>query len=168
MRPQRLVLSAFGSYADRTGDRFYGQKGGLVPISGDTGAGKTTIFDAITYALYDKTSGGERSGGMMRSQYAKSAQETYVEFTFSYAGESYKVRRNPEYRITRELKNGKIRGAEGSRRGGATLPVECFSREKKCDGRKTGGDYRTDGETVYADRDDRAGGFPEASLHEVG
>ena len=131
MRPQRLVLSAFGSYADRTEIDFTGQKGGLFLISGDTGAGKTTIFDAITYALYDKTSGGERSGGMMRSQYAKSAQETYVEFTFSYAGESYKVRRNPEYRITRELKNGKIREQKVPAGVELTLPDGSVFPEKK-------------------------------------
>lgn len=131
MRPQRLVLSAFGSYADRTEIDFTGQKGGLFLISGDTGAGKTTIFDAITYALYDKTSGGERSGGMMRSQYAKSAQETYVEFTFSYARECYKVRRNPEYRITRELKNGKIREQKVPAGVELTLPDGSVFPEKK-------------------------------------
>lgn len=109
MRPERLVLSAFGSYAERTEIDFAAQKSGLFLISGDTGSGKTTIFDAITYALYNKTSGGERSGAMMRSQYAKPTQETFVEFTFSYAGERYTVKRNPEYKITRELKNGKSR-----------------------------------------------------------
>ena len=109
MRPEKLVLSAFGSYAERTEIDFTVQKNGLFLISGDTGSGKTTIFDAITYALYGRTSGGERSGAMMRSQYAKPTQETYVEFTFSYAGERYVVKRNPEYKITRELKNGKSR-----------------------------------------------------------
>ena len=78
-------------------------------ISGDTGAGKTTIFDAMMYALYNKTSGGERSGSMMRSQYARSSQETYVEFSFIYAKERYSVRRNPEYKLTRTLKNGKVK-----------------------------------------------------------
>lgn len=107
MRPEKLVMSAFGSYAGRTEIDFTKQRGGLFLITGDTGAGKTTIFDAITYALYNQTSGGERNGAMMRSQYAKPADETYVEFSFSYADASYRVRRNPEYRITKQLKNGK-------------------------------------------------------------
>ena len=82
MKPKRLVMSAFGSYAERTEIDFTKQQGGLFLITGDTGAGKTTIFDAITYALYNQTSGGERNGNMMRSQYAKAEEETYVEFTF--------------------------------------------------------------------------------------
>lgn len=109
MRPERLVLSAFGSYAQRVEIDFTEQKSGLFLICGDTGAGKTTLFDAIMYALYNKTSGGARSGAMMRSQYAKPAQETYVSFSFFYAGEHYCVKRNPEYRIMRKLKNGKTK-----------------------------------------------------------
>lgn len=107
MKPEKLVMSAFGSYAGRTEIDFTNQSGGLFLITGDTGAGKTTIFDAITYALYNQTSGGERNGAMMRSQYTKPADETYVEFSFSYAGASYRVRRNPDYKITKQLKNGK-------------------------------------------------------------
>ena len=80
MRPLALTMSAFGSYAGKTEIDFSGQEQGLFLITGDTGAGKTTIFDAITYALYNQTSGGERNGNMMRSQYAKDSVETYVEF----------------------------------------------------------------------------------------
>ncbi len=109
MKPEKLILSAFGSYAGRTEIDFTAQTGGLFLITGDTGAGKTTIFDAITYALYGEASGGGKSGAMMRSQYAKSVTETYVEFFFLYAGEAYRVRRNPEYKIVKELKNGKLR-----------------------------------------------------------
>lgn len=107
MRPRKLILSAFGSYAGRTEIDFTGQKSGLFLITGDTGAGKTTIFDAITYALYNETSGGERNGAMMRSQYASPTLQTYVEFEFEYAGEVYHIKRNPDYKITKEFKNGK-------------------------------------------------------------
>lgn len=106
MKPEKLVMSAFGSYAGRTEIDFTKQSGVFL-ITGDTGAGKTTIFDAITYALYNQTSGGERNGAMMRSQYAKPTDATYVEFSFSYAGASYRVRRNPDYKVIKQLKNGR-------------------------------------------------------------
>lgn len=131
MRPEKLVMSAFGSYAGRTEIDFTAAKNGLFLISGDTGSGKTTIFDAITYALYGKTSGGERSGAMMRSQYAALAQETFVEFAFFYAGAHYHVRRNPEYRITRELKNGKIKEQKVPAGVELTMPDGSVFPEKK-------------------------------------
>ena len=68
MRPVRLTMSAFGSYAGVQKIDFTKIHSGLFLITGDTGAGKTTIFDAIMYALYDRTSGGRRDGNMMRSQ----------------------------------------------------------------------------------------------------
>ena len=79
MRPIKLIISAFGPYAECETIDFekLGNKG-LYLITGDTGAGKTTIFDGIAYALYDETSGGERSGSMMRSQFADAKTETYV------------------------------------------------------------------------------------------
>ena len=104
MKPIILTMSAFGSYAKETVVDFRDRQSGLFLITGDTGAGKTTIFDAITYALYDETSGGERNGNMMRSQYALPQTETYVELTFLYRNETYTVRRNPDYYITKELK----------------------------------------------------------------
>ena len=131
MKPEKLILSAFGSYAGRTEIDFTVQTGGLFLITGDTGAGKTTIFDAITYALYGEASGGGRSGAMMRSQYAKSVTETYVEFSFLYAGESYRVRRNPEYKIVKELKNGKLREQKVPAVVELTLPDGTVYPEKR-------------------------------------
>lgn len=98
MRPLRLVVSAFGPYAGRT-ELNMEQLGrrGLYLITGDTGAGKTTLFDAITYALYGEPSGGNRDASMLRSQYAAPDTPTEVELTFSYSGQTYRVRRNPEY-----------------------------------------------------------------------
>lgn len=110
MRPIKLIISAFGSYGKQEAPiDFTRVSGGLFLISGDTGAGKTTIFDAISYALYGKTSGGERSGNMMRSHYADPAQETYVEFTFDYDGQMYTVHRNPAYYVEKTKKNGETK-----------------------------------------------------------
>ena len=111
MRPVKLIMSAFGSYAGKTEIDFTEIPNGLFLITGDTGAGKTTVFDAITYALYDRTSGGTRDGNMMRSQYAGEETDTYVEYTFLYQKKEYKIRRNPEY-----LRLGKRRYADGSPR----------------------------------------------------
>lgn len=109
MRPVRLELSAFGSYAEKTVIDFSEIPNGLFLITGDTGAGKTTIFDAITYALYGQTSGGKRDGNMMRSQYASEECETYVEFAFLYRNEIYTIRRNPEY-----MRVGKRKNSDGT------------------------------------------------------
>ncbi len=119
MKPEKLILSAFGSYAGRTKIDFTAQTGGLFLITGDTGAGKTTIFDAITYALYGEASGGGKSGAMMRSQYAKSVTETYVEFFFfCMRARRTACGRNPEYKIVKRIEKRKIAGAEGSGRRG--------------------------------------------------
>lgn len=131
MKPLTLIMSAFGSYAGKTTIDFSKQEQGIFLITGDTGAGKTTIFDAITYALYNQTSGGERNGSMMRSQYAKNGTETYVEFTFSYGGEIYKVRRNPDYRMMRQLKNGKSKEQKVAGSVELTLPDGTVFPEKK-------------------------------------
>ena len=98
MRPIRLVMSAFGPYAKRTEiDMDQLGTAGLYLITGNTGAGKTTIFDAITYALYGEPSGSSRTAGMMRSKYAAPEMPTQVELTFDYAGKQYIVKRHPEY-----------------------------------------------------------------------
>lgn len=105
MRPVRLTMSAFGSYAGAETIDFTGKQEGLFLITGDTGAGKTTVFDAITYALYGRTSGGRREGDMMRSHYAEETVTTFVEFTFQNRGESYTVYRQPEQQRRRRRKS---------------------------------------------------------------
>ena len=92
MRPLKLTIAGFGPYAgvqqlefDKLGT------GGLYLITGDTGAGKTTIFDAITFALFGEASGDSREPAMLRSKYAKGEDPTYVELVFAYDGKEYTV-----------------------------------------------------------------------------
>ena len=92
MKPEKLIMQAFGPYAGRQEVDFtiLGDSG-LYLITGPTGAGKTTIFDAITFALYGQTSGEERTAASMRSDYAAEKTETLVELTFPHRGKTYKV-----------------------------------------------------------------------------
>lgn len=98
MRPQKLTIAGFGPYAG-TQELDFSRLGtsGLYLITGDTGAGKTTIFDAITFALFGEASGTAREAAMLRSKYAKPEDPTLVELEFTYDGKCYTVRRNPEY-----------------------------------------------------------------------
>ena len=97
MRPIRLEMSAFGPYAGHTVVDFDKLgRSGLYLITGDTGAGKTTIFDGITYALYGEASGETRDSGMFRSKYAAPETPTEVSLTFAYGGREYTIKRNPE------------------------------------------------------------------------
>lgn len=97
MKPIELVMSAFGSYASEQVIDFRQHQHGLFLISGDTGAGKTTIFDALMFALYDTSSGGRKHGNMLRSRYATLEIKTWVKLTFEVRNEVYTVFRNPEY-----------------------------------------------------------------------
>ena len=98
MRPIKLVMSAFGPYASKTAiDLDKLGTSGLYLVTGDTGAGKTTIFDAITFALYGAPSGNNRESSMLRSKYADPDTPTEVELVFSYAEKEYYIKRNPEY-----------------------------------------------------------------------
>lgn len=111
MRPITLTMSAFGSYAGVEKIDFEKAGQGVFLITGDTGAGKTTIFDAIMYALYEQTSGGRRDGNMMRSQYADLNTKTYVDLEFEYKDEIYRIIRSPEYEreSKRKDKNGNVK-----------------------------------------------------------
>lgn len=97
MRPLKLTMSAFGSYGEKT-EIDFSQLDGLYIITGDTGAGKTTIFDAIVFALYGDTSGGIREPSMMRSDFAGDDTPTFVELEFLYRGKTYKTERSPSYK----------------------------------------------------------------------
>ena len=98
MRPLKLVMTGFESYKDRTEINFeeLGNRG-LYLITGDTGAGKTTIFDAITFALYGSPSGADRNVEMLRSHFADENTPTFVELDFEANGKKYHIKRNPEY-----------------------------------------------------------------------
>ena len=98
MRPLKLTIAGFGPYAGAQELDFEALgTSGLYLIAGDTGAGKTTIFDAITFALFGEASGDSRKADMLRSKYARAEDPTYVELTFTYGGQTYTVRRNPAY-----------------------------------------------------------------------
>ncbi|MGN1372543.1 MAG: AAA family ATPase [Candidatus Coproplasma sp.] len=122
MKPIKLVMSAFGPYADRTELDFtlLGDNG-VYLICGETGAGKTTIFDAIVFALFGKASGDSRQPEMFRSKYAQPNVPTFVELTFNYRGEEYTVVRNPEYErkkakgegVTKEAANATLTLPDG-------------------------------------------------------
>lgn len=110
MKPIKLIMCGFGPYAGEMPaidfTRF--EEKGLFLISGDTGAGKTTIFDAVCFALYGETSGTFRDTKNLRSEYAKETTETYVDFYFTHQGREYHVRRQPAYERKKQRGSGVI------------------------------------------------------------
>ena len=122
MRPLKLTMAGFGPYAGvQVLDFDCLGSSGLYLITGDTGAGKTTIFDAITFALFGEASGNNRDSTMLRSKYAKDDAPTRVELTFAYGGKVYTVTRNPAYEraktrgigITTELAGAELTYPDG-------------------------------------------------------
>lgn len=110
MKPIKLAISAFGPYAGKMPEIDFEQfeEKGLFLISGDTGAGKTTIFDAICFALYGTTSGIYRDTKNLRSDYAKDDVDSYVDFYFSHQGHEYHVWRQPAYERKKQRGTGSI------------------------------------------------------------
>ncbi|NLJ70897.1 MAG: SMC family ATPase [Clostridiaceae bacterium] len=123
MKPIRLCLAAFGPFAEEIEIDFQPYQNGLFLISGDTGSGKTTIFDAFMFALYGDTTQSERDAGQMRSDFASPTTKTFVELDFQVKDQIYKIRREPSYlrpkmrgegivsnpsRVEMTLPNGKV------------------------------------------------------------
>jgi exonuclease SbcC len=115
MRPLRLKMTGFGPYRKTSIlDLESLGRGGLYLITGDTGAGKTFIFDAITYALYGDMSGSGRDSRSIRSQYSVAGEKTEVELVFEYYGRKYTVTRNPEYLRAKERGEGFTKQTAGA------------------------------------------------------
>lgn len=111
MKPLKLTMRAFGPYAGETVIDFEKLEGRhLFLICGPTGAGKTTILDAMCYALYGKTS-GDRTGSHMRSDYASTSQKTEVIFDFMIGGKTYRATRSPEQVIDKKRGKGQTKAA---------------------------------------------------------
>ena len=111
MRPLLLTLSAFGPFAGTESVDFTRLRNSLFLITGDTGAGKTTLFDGIVYALYDEPSGGTRDTKTLRSQHAQADTPTFVELTFSVRGEQYVLYRSPRYMRAKKKGEGETEAA---------------------------------------------------------
>ena len=119
MRPLKLTMSAFGPYAGVTEIDFDALgTSGVYLICGDTGAGKTMIFDGICFALFGEASGdsrgGARSTSSLRSDYAEDSAKTYAELVFEYRGARYRVKRNPDYTRAKARGAGETKQVAGA------------------------------------------------------
>ena len=116
MKPIKLIISAFGPYADTMPEIDFSQfeEKGLFLISGDTGAGKTTVFDAVCFALYGSASGSYRDTKNLRSEFADEKTESFVDFYFSHQGKNYHIRRNPAYERVKKRGSGVITEKENA------------------------------------------------------
>ena len=160
MRPISLKLCAFGPYGgEETVDFARLGEAGVFLVTGDTGAGKSSIFDAITFALFGNVSGGKekRAARTLRSDFAAGDAPTYVEFCFSHRGKRYTLRRSPEY----------LRPNKKQKDKWVTQPHEASLVEQpggqSWDGPGTGAAGAGRG-AVFADGDDRAGGLSQDPL----
>ena len=106
MKPLFLEISAWGPYAGKNQIDFSKFQGGLFLITGPTGSGKTTIFDALTYALYGEVSGSVRTKESLRSDFASQKEDTYVILEFTHRNEKYRVERHPKYRRAKRKGSG--------------------------------------------------------------
>ena len=130
MKPIKLTMSAFGPYAGTAVVDFEKfRQNGVFLITGDTGAGKTTIFDGISFALYGISSGGRgrREVRSFRSDFASLTDETFVEFEFMHKGNTYRIKRNPDY------ERAKLRG-EGTTKKAAFAEFECYETGENVSG----------------------------------
>ena len=156
MRPLKLTIQAFGSYGKRTEIDFSKPRQNLFLITGDTGSGKTTIFDAIVFALYGEasSSSNKKEGVILQSQYAEEDTEPFVELTFrcgTGGGEVYTVRRIPRH--VRALKRKAARETPRRRSISSvalTMPDGRNTRRRRLTGKP--GDRRVDKGTVHAGR----------------
>ena len=122
MKPQKLILCGWGPYKDETVIDFSKLNTELFLISGQTGAGKTTLFDAIAYALYGVLSGEIREKGTVRSDFADENTKTFVELFMSHKGLSYHIVRNPEYMRPKKKKGGESAFTKEKENAAITLP----------------------------------------------
>ena len=106
MKPKILKLSAFGPFANTVSIDFTKFQDGLFLVSGDTGSGKTSIFDALTFALYGQVSGSTRELDTIRSDYSNANQDTYVELIFTHKEKEYSITRSPAYQRPKKVGEG--------------------------------------------------------------
>ena len=106
MKPKNLKLSAFGPFANTVTIDFTKFRDGLFLVSGDTGSGKTSIFDALTFALYGQVSGSTRELDTIRSDYSNANQDTFVELIFSHKEKEYSITRSPAYQRPKKVGEG--------------------------------------------------------------